>query len=202
MSSIFLEILPRSWTGCGIVDCPELVMIDTINGAVQSKINKVTHSGWKSSKMSHFPHTKVYLNFLRKNSHCNFHQFWRENSNKSGISMITHSGWKLSKMSNFLRKKLHFLINVSFYAKIQTTIYFQFWRENSNYMGKSQSLANGMRSRWDISVIFNHCEFWFFRLIWILPQTWSWFNPFLRENSNIYNKCRSETLFIFFKHCD
>ena len=155
MSSIFWRFLPRSWTGCGIVDCPELVMIDTINGAVQSEINKVTHSGWKSSKMS-----------------------------------------------NFLRKKLHFLINVSFYAKIQTTIYFQFWRENSNYMGKSQSLANGMRSRWDISVIFNHCEFWFFWLIWILPQTWSWFNPFLRENSNLYNKCRSETLFIFFKHCD
>ena len=35
----FFIILPRSWTGCGIVDCPEFVMIDTINGAVQSEIN-------------------------------------------------------------------------------------------------------------------------------------------------------------------
>ena len=33
------SVLPRSWTGCGIVDCPEFVMIDTINGAVQSEIN-------------------------------------------------------------------------------------------------------------------------------------------------------------------
>ena len=48
----FWRFLPRSWTGCGIVDCPELVMIDTINGAVQSEINKVTYSGLKSSKIS------------------------------------------------------------------------------------------------------------------------------------------------------
>ena len=39
MSRILWTVLPRSWTGCGIVDCPEFVMIDTINGAVQSEIN-------------------------------------------------------------------------------------------------------------------------------------------------------------------
>ena len=84
MSRIFFFIiLPRSWTGCGIVDCPEFVMIDTINGAVQSEINSqwlkmtenVSSFGQKVAKEGFYRVFQQVLDHLRA-SLGHFGSFW------------------------------------------------------------------------------------------------------------------------------